>query len=80
MLIDDFYPGQHRSLYLRVIGVFFGGDFLEISRFLERILTEHMELKYSLDSKLQIDFKCSIRIRSRNRDMVALNYEKYLAR
>ena len=36
-----------------------------ISRFLVRILMEHIDIKNSLDSKLQIYSICSIRIRSR---------------
>ena len=36
--------------------------FSKIFHFLERVLTEHIELKNSLDSKLQIYFICSIRI------------------
>ena len=31
---------------------------------------EHIDMKCSLDSKLQIDFICSIRIPSRNRDII----------
>ena len=31
---------------------------------------EHTDIKISLDSKLQIGYKCSIRTRSRNWDMV----------
>ena len=41
-----------------------------ISRFIEVILIEHIDTKGSLDSKLQIDYICSIRIRSRNKDIV----------
>ena len=37
-----------------------------ISRFLEVILMEHIDMKSSLESKLQIGYICSIRIRSRN--------------
>ena len=39
--------------------------FFKISYFLERIRIEHVEMKNSLDSKLQINSTCSIRIRSR---------------
>ena len=38
---------------------------LKISRFLERILIEHIDKKESLDSKLQIYSICSIIIRSK---------------
>ena len=41
-------------------GKFFG--FSEISRFLDRILMEHIETKVSLDSKLQIHSIIPIRI------------------
>ena len=40
---------------------------LEISSVLERFPMEHKGMKNSLDSRLQIDFICSVRIRSRNR-------------
>ena len=43
---------------------------MKISQFLERILMEHKDINYSLDSKLQIVSICSIRIRSRKLDMV----------
>ena len=39
--------------------------FKKIFRFLEWILTEHIENKNSLESKLQMDSFCSVRIRSR---------------
>ena len=39
-----------------------------ISRFLERFPTEHIDTKWSLDSKLQFESMCFIRIRSRNQD------------
>ena len=45
-------------------------SFLEISLFLEGILMEHKDKKSSLDFKLQIGCICSIRIRSRNRDII----------
>ena len=38
---------------------------LEISHFLERIPTEHIDIKNSLDSELQISSICSIRLSSR---------------
>ena len=41
----------------------------EISQVLERILMEHIESKNSLESKLQINSICSIRIFSRNGDI-----------
>ena len=41
-----------------------------ISRFLEVILTENIDTKSSLVSKLQIEYICSIRICSRNRDII----------
>ena len=44
-------------------------DFLKISCSLERILTEHVYTKASLDSKLQISSICPIRVRSRKRDI-----------
>ena len=47
-----------------------GWCFSMISRFLEGILTEYKDMKCSLDSKLQIGYICSIRIRSRNWDIV----------
>ena len=56
---------------LRIKGTdfkFFG--FSKISHFLERILMEHIDMKNSLDSQLQIDSLCSIRIHSRSRDIV----------
>ena len=46
-------------------------SFSTISWFLEGILMQHVDMKLSLDSKLQIDFICSIGIRSRNRVIVA---------
>ena len=39
--------------------------FSRISHFLERILMEHIDIKRSLDSKLQIYFVCFIRISTR---------------
>ena len=42
----------------------------KILHFLERILMEHIDMKNSLDSKLQFNTTCSIRIRSRNWDIV----------
>ena len=42
----------------------------KISRLLERIIVEAIDIKNSLDCKLQIYFICSIRIRSRKRDIV----------
>ena len=47
-----------------------GCTFSAISRFLERILMEHIESKNSVESKLQINSICSIRIQSRNQDIV----------
>ena len=44
-------------------------SFLKKSRFLERILMEHIDTKDSLDSWLQIVCICSIRIRSRTQDI-----------
>ena len=41
-------------------------SFLKFSRFLERILMEHINWKNSLDSKLLIYSICSIKTRSRN--------------
>ena len=38
-------------------------------RFLEGILMEHIDMKSSLDSKLQVCCTCSSRIPSRNRDI-----------
>ena len=38
----------------------------KISQLLERILMEHIDTKNKLDSKLQICYTCSIRIRSRS--------------
>ena len=49
---------------------FLGDGFSKISRFLERIQVEHIESKSSLESQLQICSICSIRIRSKNRDIV----------
>ena len=46
-------------------------DFSKISQFLERFLTEYTDVKVSSDSKLQISSICSIRIRSRKRDIFA---------
>ena len=46
-------------------GKFFETGFSKIYRFLERIPMEHIDIENSLDSKLQIYFTCSIRIRSR---------------
>ena len=43
--------------------------FSKISRFLERVLMEHISMNNSLDAKLQTCSICSIRIRSRNRDI-----------
>ena len=43
--------------------------FLRITYFLEQILMEHVDMKGSLDSKLQIDSVCPIRIPSRNWDI-----------
>ena len=40
-----------------------------LSPFLELILMEHIDIKHSLESKLQIGFICFIRIRSINRDI-----------
>ena len=48
--------------------------FSMISRFLEGILMEHIDMKSTLDSKLQIDYICSIRIRTRNQDIVEKLY------
>ena len=42
--------------------------FLNLTLFLERILIEHIDIKISLDSRPQIYFICSIRIRSRKWD------------
>ena len=44
--------------------------FSMISRFLERIPMEHIDMKSSLESKLRIGCICSIRILSRNWDIV----------
>ena len=41
-----------------------------ISRFLEGILMEYIDMKCSLDSKLQIDYTCSVKTPSRNRDII----------
>ena len=41
----------------------------KISHFLDGILIEHIDTKSSVDSKLQIYSICSIRIRSRKRDI-----------
>ena len=41
-----------------------------ILRFLEGIIVEHIDMKSSLDSKLQIGYIRSIRICSRNEDIV----------
>ena len=46
-----------------------GTGFSKIFRFLERILMDHIEMKNSLESMLQIDLICSIGIRSRNKDI-----------
>ena len=48
------------------------GGFLTISQILERILMEHIDMKNSLDSKLQIYSICSIRIRSRKLDIIKM--------
>ena len=45
-------------------------SFLKFSRILERILTENIELIFSLDSKLTLVSICSIRIRSGKRIIV----------
>ena len=37
---------------------------------MERILMEHIEMKNSLEPQLQLDTVCSVRKRSRNRDIV----------
>ena len=42
-------------------------DFSMISHFLERILIEHINMKNSLDFKLQVCSMCFIRIRSKNK-------------
>ena len=44
---------------------FMGAGVSKISRFLERILMEHIDMNNSLDSKLQTYPMCSIRTRSR---------------
>ena len=49
-------------------------SFFELSLRLAKILTEHIETKNSLDSELQDDSIRSIRIRSRNRDIVEKRY------
>ena len=46
-----------------------------ISQFLDGVLTEHVELVYSLDSQLQIYFLCSIRFPSRNREIFEKPYQ-----
>ena len=51
---------------LRIKGTDF--SFLKISHFLGRILVEHIESIYSLESQLFSDSIWSIRIRSKNRD------------
>ena len=43
---------------------------MTISRFLKRILLEYIDMKSSLDSELQICYICSIRIVSKNRDII----------
>ena len=45
------------------------GGFSALSRFLERIRIEYKETKDSLESKLQIHTSCSIRKRSKNREI-----------
>ena len=53
---------------------------MTLSYFLEQIRMEHMRMKSSLDSKLQIDPICSIRIPSRNQDIIRkLNLKKVYA-
>ena len=49
---------------------------VEILRFLEGILMEHIESKVSLDTKLQIGSRCSIRIPSRTRDQSSFLNER----
>ena len=51
-------------------GCKYAAHFSTISHFLERILMEHIDLKKSLDSKLQIYSICFTRIRSRSWDVV----------
>ena len=43
--------------------------FLKICQFLERILMEHLESICSLESRLTLMFTCSLRIRSRKRNI-----------
>ena len=63
--------GKHHH-HLRAIVMLSGTSnlaaavFSKISQFLEQFLMEHIDIKVSLDSKLQIDSICSIRIRSIN--------------
>ena len=52
--------------------------FLKISLFLERILTEHIDMKNSLDYKPQIYSICSIRVRSRKQDISSKNCSSWI--
>ena len=50
--------------------------FLVISKLLERILMEHIEQNYSQHSELSFDSICSVKNRSRNRDIIEKLYSK----
>ena len=56
-----------KTLY---IGVLNCSGFSTISRLLETIRMEHIDKESSLDPKLQIGYICSVRIPSRNRDII----------
>ena len=58
------------SEWLNIFRFIEGTGFSTISRFLERIPIEHVEPSFSPESELLFDYICSIRTRSRNRDIV----------
>ena len=68
-------PFNDTRMHYRWIGNM-AKQFLKISYFLERILTEHIGIKSRSDSKLLIGYECSIRIRSKTWDIVEFLFEK----
>ena len=74
--IEDFFDYTRKVLSDHVQISSTGGleisysGFSTISRCIERILMEHIELICSLESRLTFFSTCSIRIRSRNEDIV----------
>ena len=63
---------MHIELVFCLFYVFENFLFSKISHFREPIWMEHIESKNSWKSKLQIEFLCSVRIRSRKWDLIEI--------